>query len=71
MTSFDNNGSQLPSRGGFHLDKGRAKFMGVCSGLADYFNVDVTMVRIGVVVATLLGAGILIPVYLAVGLIAN
>lgn len=45
--------------------------MGVCSGLATYFNVDVTMVRIGVVVATLLGAGILIPIYLAVGLIAD
>ncbi len=69
MTSFDNN--QVPSRGGFRLDKDRAKLMGVCSGLADYFGVDVTMVRIGVVVATLLGAGILVPVYLAIGLIAD
>jgi phage shock protein C len=40
----------------FHLDKRNGKFMGVCSGLADYLGVDATLVRIGVVVVTLLGA---------------
>ena len=39
----------------FYLDKRNGKFMGVCSGLAKMFNVDVTFVRVGVVVATLLG----------------
>lgn len=40
----------------FHLDKKNGKFMGVCSGLADYLGVDATLVRVGVVVVTLLGA---------------
>lgn len=40
----------------FTLDKGNAKFMGVCSGIANYFGVDATFVRIGAVVVTLLGA---------------
>ena len=40
----------------FALDRRNAKFMGVCAGIADYFNVDATWVRIGAVVVTLLGA---------------
>ena len=40
----------------FTLDRRNGKFMGVCAGLAEYFNVDATWVRIGAVVATLLGA---------------
>ena len=55
----------------FRLDRSNAKFMGVCSGIANYFGWDVSLVRIGVVVATLLGVGSLIPIYLAIGLIAD
>lgn len=40
----------------FTLDKQGGKFMGVCAGIANYFNVDATVVRIGAVVVTLLGA---------------
>lgn len=40
----------------FALDRRNAKFMGVCAGIADYFNIDATWVRIGAVVTTLLGA---------------
>ena len=40
----------------FTLDKRNAKFWGVCSGIAKYFGVDPTFVRIGAVVVTLLGA---------------
>ena len=40
----------------FYLDKRNGVFMGVCSGIADYFNVDAKWVRIGAVVATILGA---------------
>jgi phage shock protein C len=36
---------------------------GVCAGLADYLGVDVTLVRLLTVVATVLGVGTLIPVY--------
>lgn len=39
----------------FYLDKRHAKFMGVCSGIADYTGVDVTWVRVGMVLLTLLG----------------
>lgn len=60
-----------PAGGGFRLGKGNAKFMGVCSGIANYFGLDVTLVRIAVVVATMVGVGSLIPIYLAIGLIAD
>jgi phage shock protein C len=57
--------------GGFRLNKERGKFMGVSAGIADYFNVDVTLVRLGWVIGTLVGFGSLIIVYLAIGLIAD
>ena len=60
-----------PARRGFHLDKVNAKFMGVCSGIADSFGWDVTVVRVGFVVGTLLGFGSLLIVYLAIGLLAD
>ena len=40
----------------FTLDRQNGKFLGVCSGLANYFGVDATFVRVGAVVITLLGA---------------
>ena len=40
----------------FRLDKRNGKLMGVCAGLADYTGLDVTLIRVGVVVVTLLGA---------------
>ena len=60
-----------PARRGFHLSKGNAKFMGVCSGIADSFGWDVTLVRVGFVVGTLIGVGSLLIVYLAIGLLAD
>ena len=39
----------------FYLDKRNAKWMGVCSGIADYTGIDVTWVRVGTVLLTLLG----------------
>ncbi len=56
---------------GFRLNKANAKFMGVSAGIADYFNVDVTLVRLGWVVGTILGFGSLVLIYLAIGLIAD
>ena len=38
---------------------------GVAAGLADYLGVDVTIVRVGFVLAAILGGGIGIPAYLA------
>ena len=42
-----NNGGGQP---GFHLDKRNAKLAGVCGGIAEYANVDVTLVRIAFVI---------------------
>lgn len=43
--------------------------MGLCGGLADYFKVDVTLVRISFVILEFLTAGLLIIGYIIVGLI--
>jgi phage shock protein C len=59
-----------PRRTKFYLDKQHGKWMGVCAGIADYTGIDVTLVRIGMVVATILGSGAMIIVYLAAGFIA-
>ena len=55
----------------FHLDKANAKLMGVCSGIADFFGCDVTLVRAAFVIGTLIGFGSLLIVYLAIGLLAD
>lgn len=59
-----------PSRG-FRLDKARGKIMGVCSGIANYFGLDVTLVRVAFALGTLLGFGSAVLVYLLIGLIAD
>nr|WP_310524719.1 envelope stress response membrane protein PspC [Polymorphobacter sp.] len=55
----------------FYLDKRNKRFMGVCSGIADYFGWEATWVRVGFVAATIMGVGFLPIVYLAVGWIAD
>jgi phage shock protein C len=59
-----------PSRTKFYLDKRAKKWMGVCAGIADYTGIDVTVIRIGMVVATVMGSGAPIVLYLAAGFIA-
>jgi len=55
---------------GFALDKGRARFLGVCSGIARYTGWDVTMVRIATVLLTLMGFGSVLLVYLVIAWLA-
>lgn len=71
MSALNKETTAMNATRAFRLDRSNAKFMGVCSGIANYFGWDVNLVRIGVVVATLLGVGSLIPIYLAIGLIAD
>lgn len=71
MSALDKSDPILPQRGGFRLGRENAKLMGVCSGMADYFGVDVTLVRIGWALGTILGFGSLILIYIAIGLIAD
>ena len=40
----------------FRLNKREGKLWGVCAGIADYTGVDATIVRVGLVLVTLLGA---------------
>lgn len=60
----------LPSRT-FTLGRSNRKVLGVCSGLANYFEVDVMLVRIVFVLATLLGVGAPVLIYLVAALIAD
>lgn len=39
----------------YYLDKRNARFLGVCSGIADYTGMDATWVRVGVVLLTIIG----------------
>jgi len=47
-----------------HRDGQHRMIAGVAAGLADYFDIDPTLVRIGFVVLTLVG-GLAVPLYLA------
>ena len=62
--------NDTPRRTKFYLDKQNGKWMGVCSGIADYTGIDVTIIRIGMIVATFMGSGAPILIYLAAGFIA-
>jgi phage shock protein C len=42
-------------RTSFYLDKQHAKWMGVCSGIADYTGIDRNWVRVGAVLLTIMG----------------
>jgi phage shock protein C len=58
------------SRTKFYLDKQNSKWLGVCSGIADYTGIDVTVVRVGCVILTLMTSGWIIPAYFITAWIA-
>jgi phage shock protein C len=62
---------QPPSRTKFYLDKRHGKFMGVCSGIADYTGLDVTLVRIMFVGALLMSGFSVLPLYFIAGFMAD
>jgi phage shock protein C len=53
------------------LNKVNKKFMGVCAGLADWTEIDVSMIRILFVVATLIGMGSPVLIYLLLAFILD
>jgi len=63
--------AQPPSRTRFYRNKRHGKINGICAGIADYTGLDVTLVRIGLILAIVLGAGALLPVYFIAGWIAD
>lgn len=54
----------------FYRDKLNAKWFGVCSGIADYTGVDVTVVRVGMIILTFISGGMTFPVYFATAWLA-
>jgi phage shock protein PspC (stress-responsive transcriptional regulator) len=56
---------------GFHLDRADRKVFGVCAGIANYTNVDPTIVRLAFVAGTILGFGSFVLIYLAIALLAD
>ena len=60
-----------PSRTKFYLDKRHGKFLGVCSGIANYTGLDVTLIRIALIAGIIIGGGALIPVYFIANWIAD
>jgi len=58
------------SRTQFYLDKQNGKWLGVCSGIADYTGLDITLVRVGVIILTAVTSGWVLLAYLAAGWLA-
>ncbi len=71
MNGIDRMDNDMTTSRSFRLDKVGGKFMGVCSGIANYTGWDANLVRIGFALGTIFGFGSLILVYLAIGLIAD
>lgn len=61
----------MARRTGFYLDKQNGKFLGVCSGIADYTGFDVLWVRVGMVLGTVFGGGFLALVYFVLAFVAD
>ena len=59
----------LPSKK-FALDASESKWMGVCAGVANYLNVDVTFVRVGAVIATVMTFPLGLIAYVVAGVFA-
>lgn len=59
------------SRTKFYLDKQNGKWMGVCAGIADYTGVDVTWVRVGMVLLAFPTHMFALLAYLVIGWVAQ
>ena len=59
------------SRTKFYLDKQNSKWLGVCSGIADYTGIDVTLVRVGTAMLTLVTSGWVLLAYIIIACVAD
>ncbi|MXP43133.1 PspC domain-containing protein [Allopontixanthobacter sediminis] len=75
MSNLDRSEDRTPVGGSasksFRLDKANGKIWGVCGGIANYFGIDATLVRIAFVLGALVGVGSLVLIYIAIALIAD
>ena len=53
------------------LNKTNKKILGVCGGLADWSGIDTGLVRLAFVIATLIGVGAPILIYLILGFVLD
>ena len=56
--------------GRFLLNRPKAKIMGVCAGLADMTGVDVLVIRLGLIIATLMTGPVAVLLYILTGWLA-
>lgn len=59
------------SRGQFYLDKSNAKLSGVCSGIANYTEVDSFWVRLAAVLLLIFVSPVVLAVYIAIACFAD
>jgi phage shock protein PspC (stress-responsive transcriptional regulator) len=59
----------MDSKKRLYKNTSEQKVFGVCAGLADYFDADVTLVRILCILATLISFGWCIVAYIACALV--
>jgi phage shock protein C len=58
-------------RGKFRLNRCEGKVMGVCAGIADHFDVDVTLVRVGTALAIVMTMPVVLFAYFILAMIAG
>ena len=55
----------------FRVNKGAGKVMGVCAGIADHFDMDVSLVRVGMALAVLMTFPVVLIAYFVLAAIAS
>lgn len=60
----------MAARTQFYLDKQNAKIKGVCAGIADYTGVDLTLVRVALVVLAFATQGVAVLAYFVAAWVA-
>ena len=56
--------------GRFLLNRQQGKVMGIASGLADWTGIDVLIIRLGLILATLLTGPVVVLLYILTGWLA-
>ena len=54
----------------FRVNKAEGKVMGVCAGIADHFDMDVTLVRVGMALAVLMTFPMMLVAYFILAAVA-
>lgn len=60
-----------PSRTQLYRDRVNAKWLGVCAGLADYFQIDPIFVRAGFLFGTIMSGGLTIILYVIMAMLTS